>query len=79
MTTTDEVRDAFESFSTASFDESAFDEGIQVTVSEEEAGQLFEQIRVNEFDAETTRLGDSLVSRIEAEQSDESKLAELFG
>ncbi len=76
MTTTDDVRDALDSLSTANFNTSAYDDGIQVTLSESEAGQFFKTIRINGFEAQTKRLGDSLVARIEAEES--GGLGDLF-
>jgi hypothetical protein len=75
-TTTDDVRDAFDSLSTVNFDSSVYDDGIQVTLNESEAGLFFKTIRVNGFEAESKRLGDSLVARIEAEES--GGLGDLF-
>lgn len=77
MTTTNDVRDALGHLRTVSTDSSVYDDGIQVTVSDEEAGQFFKTVRVRGFNAETKRLGDSLVSRIEAEES--GGLGDLFG
>jgi len=75
-TTTDDVRDALDSLSTVNFDSNVYDDGIQVTLSESEAGSFFKTIRVNGFEAQTKRLGNSLVSRIEAEES--GGLGDLF-
>jgi len=75
-TTTDDVRDALDSLSTVNFDSMVYEDGIQVTLSESEAGQFFKTIRVNGFDAQTKRLGNSLVARIEAEES--GGLGDLF-
>jgi len=75
-TTTDDVRDALDSLSTVNFDSMVYEDGIQVTLSESEAGQFFKTIRVNGFEAQTKRLGNSLVSRIEAEES--GGLGDLF-
>jgi len=75
-TTTDDVRDALDSLSTVNFDSMVYEDGIQVTLSESEAGQFFKTIRVNGFEAQTKRLGNSLVARIEAEKS--GGLGDLF-
>jgi len=75
-TTTDDVRDALDSLSTVNFDSMVYEDGIQVTLSESEAGQFFKTIRVNGFEAQTKRLGNSLVARIEAEES--GGLGDLF-
>lgn len=76
-TTTDDVREALDGLSTASFDSHVYDDGIQVSFDESDAGAFFKAMRINDFDASTTRLGDSLVARIDAEDS--NSLAELFG
>ena len=75
-TTTDDVRDALDSLSTVNFDSMVYEDGIQVTLSESEAGQFFKTIRIEGFDAQTKRLGNSLVARIEAEES--GGLGDLF-
>lgn len=76
MHTTDDVRDALDHLSTVEFQTSDLSDGIRVALDESEAGQFFKQVRVNDFDATTKRLGDVLVSSIEAEQSD--GLGDLF-
>lgn len=77
MTTTDDVRDALDHLRTANFDSMVYEDEIQVTFSENEAGQFFKAVRVNDFNAQTARLGNSLVSRIEAEEA--GGLGDLFG
>lgn len=77
MTTTDDVREAFRGIDTVEFETSGLADGIRVTVPDDYAGELFRQIRINDFDAETKRLGDTLVSHIRAESS--NTLADLFG
>jgi cold shock CspA family protein len=75
---TNDVRDAFSHLSTAETETSEqLAEGVRVTVHESEAGPFFREVRENGFDANTTRLGDALVSHIEAEESD--GLGSLFG
>jgi hypothetical protein len=76
-TTTDDVRSAFDSFTTAEFETSDLADGIRVSVHESEAGDFFRTLRVLEFDAESKRIGETLVAHIEAEKS--NSLAELFG
>ena len=79
MTTTiEDVRDALDNLSTVNFNEDAFDDAMQVTLSESEAGQFYQAVRVEGLEAQTKRLGDSLVSRIEAEEESEG-LGNLFG
>jgi hypothetical protein len=76
--TTDDVRDAFSHLSTFEAEESDLFDGIRVAVDDSEAGELFKTIRVRGFSAESKRFGDTLVSHIEAEESEKS-LGELFG
>jgi len=74
MTTTDSVRDALENLSSVEFHVSHDKDHIRAFVDESEAGLLFKAIRVNGFDAESKRLGDTIVSQIEVQQS----LGDLF-
>jgi len=77
MTTTDAVREAFDHLSTVETESSELADGIRVAADESEAGQFFKTIRERGFNAETKRIGDTLVSHIEAEKS--KSLGELFG
>ena len=76
-----EVKDALSHISTVNFDELVYEGGLQVTLSEDDAGLFFQQVRERGFNAETKRLGNSLVSRIDAEEEEEEEegLGELFG
>jgi len=75
---TDDVQDAFSHLSTVETETSEqLADGVRVTVHESEAGPFFREVRENGFDADTTRLGDVLVSHIEAEES--RGLGTLFG
>jgi hypothetical protein len=76
MATTQDVRDAFSHLSTVEIEESDVADGLRVALSADEAGQFFKQVRIRGFDAESKRLGDSIVSHIETEREG---LGELFG
>lgn len=69
MTSTNDVRSALGSIDGVEFETSDLAEGIRVTVPDEHAGEFFRQLRVNGFEAQTKRLGDTLVSHVQAEQS----------
>jgi hypothetical protein len=77
MATTNDVRDALSHLTTAEFETSDLSGGLRVALSDDEAGQFFKAVRENGFNAETKRLGDTLVSHIEAEKS--GGLSDLFG
>jgi hypothetical protein len=72
-----EVRDALNHINSAELEFSDTAGGMRVAVSEDEIGEFFKQVRINGFDADSVRLGDTLVAHIPAEQS--STLGELFG
>jgi hypothetical protein len=76
-TTTDEVREALDDLSTVEHENSDLADGLRVAVDESEAGSLFRAIRVNDLNADVSRLNDSLVAHIEAEES--GGLGDLFG
>ena len=73
--TTNEARDALSGLSTAEIEESDLSGGLRVAVDESEAGLLFREIRVRGFNAQSKRLGDTIVSHIETNDG----LGELFG
>lgn len=73
--TTDDARTALNHLSTAEIEESDLSGGLRVAVDESEAGLLFREIRVRDFNAESKRLGDVIVSHIETNDG----LGELFG
>lgn len=75
--TTDDVRDALGGLSSVEFETSDLANGIRVSLSDDEAGLFFQQVRENGFEASTKRIGDTLVSHIEAEES--KTLGDLFG
>lgn len=75
--TTADVRDAFDSLRTAETETSDLADGIRVAVHEDEAGQFFATMRRNNFDAQSRRVGETIVAHIEAEQ--EEGLGSLFG
>ncbi len=76
MTTTKEVRQALDGLSTVEFQTSEQAGGIRVAVNESEAGQFFKTLRTRGFNAQTKRIGGTLVSHIEAEES--GGLGDLF-
>jgi hypothetical protein len=76
-TTTDDVRDALGHLSTVEFETSDIAGGIRVALDESEAGLFFQQVRERGFNAQSKRIGDTLVSHIEAEES--GGLGDLFG
>jgi len=70
------VRNALGHLSTVEFQTSDLSNGVRVALSEDEAGQFFKTIRQNGFEAQSKRLGDTIVSHIEAEKS--GGLGDLF-
>jgi len=76
MATTNEVRNALGHLSTVEFQTSDLSNGVRVALSEDEAGQFFKTIRRHGFEAQSKRLGDTIVSHIEAEKS--GGLGDLF-
>ena len=74
--TTQEVRDALDDFVTAEVHTDDNAAGVVITVRDQEIGEFYRALRENDFDAESRRVGDMLVSTIEAEPRG---LGELFG
>lgn len=68
METTDDVRDALSHLSTVEFETTYLFNGVRVALSDEEAGLFFMAVRENGFDATSKRIGDTIVSHIEAEE-----------
>lgn len=77
MVTTNEVRSALGGIDSVEFEVSDVAGGIRVALSDDDAGQFFKTVRVHDFNHESKRIGDSIVSHIEAEKS--GGLGDLFG
>lgn len=75
MTTHNDVRDALGHLSTVEINDSDLVDGVQVALHEEEAGEFFKQVRQNDFEAESKRIGENIVAHIEARKG----LGEIFG
>ena len=77
-TTTGDVRDALSHLTSAEIETgSNLSRGVRVTIGEDDIGQFFKAIRQNDLDANTTRLGDTLVADIAAEEPE--GLGKIFG
>jgi hypothetical protein len=74
-TTTQDVRDAFDNLNTVIFQTE--DNVVQVTVAEDDIGAFYAELRDTDFEANTKRIGNRLVSRIEADESADT-LGDLF-
>lgn len=77
MPTTKEVRRALAHLSTVETETSELANGLRVTVDDSEVGEFYKTLRLRGFNANTRRIGDTLVSHIEAEHS--RGLGDLFG
>lgn len=77
MATQEDVRSALSHLSSVEFEESDLANGVRVAVDESEAGHLFKTIRVRGYDAQSKRIGDTIVSHISADES--RTLGDLFG
>lgn len=77
MVDTRDVRQAFGHLSTVETENSDLAEGVRVAVDAAEAGQFFKTLRQNGFEAQTRRIGSTLVAHVRAEQ--EEGLGQLFG
>jgi hypothetical protein len=71
----DDVRNAFNHLNTVEIEDSDLCNGLRIAVDESEAGLFFQQVRERGFNAESKRIGDTLVSHIEATKG----LGQLFG
>lgn len=76
MPTTKEVRRALAHLNTVETETSELANGLRVTVGESDVGEFMKTLRVRGFNANTRRIGDTLVSHIEAEES--GGLGDLF-
>jgi hypothetical protein len=75
---TDDVRGALDHLSTVEFQTSDNADGVRVAVAEEDIGQFWQAVRINDLSDNVTskRIGGSLVAHIEAEES--GGLGDLF-
>lgn len=77
-TTTKEVTRTLKSnLDTVETQDTDLGSGVRATVSESEAGDFFRTLRIEGYDFNSRRLGDTIVAHIEAEE--QSSLATLFG
>jgi len=77
MVETNDVREAFAHIDGVETETSGLADGIRVAVPDSAAGEFFKTIRVRGFNAQSKRLGETIVAHIEAEES--RGLGDLFG
>jgi hypothetical protein len=73
-----EVRDAFSTVPDSNININSVEgDNVMVTVSENQAGNFFRTLRINDFDFTSRRVDNTVVARIEVEEL--SNMEKLFG